>query len=244
MAAVTGLAAGAAVFLAVVLVGLDAGPGSGRRLRALRTMPPARAARSRPAVEPPAPPGRWTGRRGRTPGLDAATVAVLARRVAGLSRAGLALPRVWPVLAEHDRIAPGLCARVATTVAMGGTTAEGLRLAAPGAGPVAWLALACAVAERAGAPMAEVLDGVAAVIRADEEAERQRNSALAGPRATAALLSWLPLAGVGLGLLTGVDAIGVLVTTAPGRGCLAAGLTLWGGGWWWMRRLLRAAPSR
>ena len=242
--------AGVAVFLAVVA----SGPGGGRsgrlRLGGLR-MPPDPAGRVRGEggeealrVRPWLLPRLIRRRAPAQVGVDAATVALLAGRVASLSRAGLPLTRVWPVLAEHDRVAAALCARVSRALAMGATTAEGLRLAAPGAGPVAWLALACAVAERAGAPMAEVLDGVAAVIRADQDAQRQRESAMAGPRATATLLSWLPLAGIGLSLLTGVDAVGVLLSTAAGRGCLVAGLALWAGGGVWMRRLLRRSTLR
>ena len=237
----SGVLAAVAVFLAAVLVGPWPAGGRSARVRLRAALSPRAGSGSSRRPGWPLPSGRFR----RPPeGLDAATVALLAGRVAGLSRAGLPLSRVWRVLAEHDRVAAALCARVAQAMAMGATTAEGLRLAAPGRGPIGWLALACSVAERAGAPVAEVLDGVAAVIRADEDAVRQRDSALAGPRATAMLLSWLPLAGIGLGLMTGVDAIGVLIGTAAGRGCLVAGLALWAGGGVWMRRLLRRATTR
>ena len=71
--------------------------------------------------------------------------------------------------------------------------------------------------------MAEVLERFAAAVRADVAAAADREAALAGPRATAMVLSWLPLGGVGLGLLLGADPVGTLVGTVPGRTCLVTG---------------------
>jgi tight adherence protein B len=162
-------------------------------------------------------------RRRREPPPD---VAELAEQLAALSDAGLPWVRVWEVLARTPGAAQGMCTRVARQLAAGGTAAQALR--ADGGQPaVAWLAVACDLAERAGAPVADVLRRFAAAVRADDRAAADRDAALAGPRATAALLSWLPFGGVGLGLLIGTDPVATLLGTGPGRLCLATGAALW-----------------
>ncbi len=183
---------------------------------------------------------------------DGAGVAGLADRLAALSRAGLPPGDTWRVLATREDAAAPICRAVARTVGLGGTSAEGLRLAtrvaqgSPGArgGPVDWLALAFAVSQECGAPLAAVLDGVARVVREEHQAARERDAALAGPRATAAVLTWLPLAGLGLGGLTGTNSVRVLVSTGPGLVCLATGAALWWAGRWWMALLLRRAERQ
>ena len=199
-------------------------------------------------------PARRSGRRRGDVGqsLDVDQVARLAERMAALSRAGLAPQRLWPVLADaaaarDSRPSAGsvplarVAGDVAQVVAAGGTEGEGLRLAAPAPGPLHWVALACDVSHDSGAPMADVLDGLVASLRAEQDAARERQSALAGPRATAAVLTWLPLAGLGLALLTGTNVVTVLLTTTAGRAGLAVGAALWLTGRWWMARMLRQA---
>jgi tight adherence protein B len=134
-----------------------------------------------------------------------------------------------------------VAAVVDRVVALGGRPAQGLRVASGGPGPLAWMALACDVSHFTGAPLAEVLDGIAVSLRAELEAAREREAALAGPRTTATVLAWLPLAGVGLGLLTGADAVSALVTTTAGRMCLALAVAFWVAGRVWMSRLVRRA---
>jgi len=197
-----------------------------------------RRVRGRPVPAPPPAPDEE-----RRPALDGAAVAVLADRVAALTRAGLPPAETWRVLAARSDGTAPLCRAVARTVSLGGTSAEGLSRAAAGqaggAGPVAWLALAFSVSQTCGAPLAEVLDGVARSLRDEQQAQRERDAALAGPRATAAVLTWLPLAGLGLAALTGTNTMTVLVTSGPGRVCLVIGGCLWWTGRWWMGRLLR-----
>lgn len=179
-------------------------------------------------------------RRHREPVPD---VAELAEQVAALSDAGLPWSRVWDVLARTPGAAQVLCARVARQLAAGGTAAQALR-AVDGPPTVAWLAVACDLAERAGAPVAEVLRRFAAAVRADAVAAADRDAALAGPRATATLLSWLPLGGAGLGLLIGADPVGTLLGTGPGRLCLVTGAALWIAGRRWTAFLIgRAARA-
>ncbi len=210
---------------------------------------------ARPALTGRREVPRSSGRVGPDPPrLDADGVAELAEQVAALSRAGLPTQRLWRVLAgEPEAVGePGAAGGspiaevaevVARVVALGGTEAQGLRVAGGGYGPLAWMALACDVSHTSGAPPAGVLDGIAVTLRAEREAAREREAALAGPRTTATVLTWLPLAGLGLGLLTGADAIGVLVATAAGRGCLVIAGLLWIAGRLWMSRMLRRAES-
>lgn len=89
------------------------------------------------------------------------------------------------------------------------------------------------MSESAGAPLATSLE------RAAEHAEERidallgRQSALAAPRATGRILSWLPLLGLGLGMLMGSDPVGVLTGSLLGAltGLLGLGLAFAGRRW-------------
>ena len=95
------------------------------------------------------------------------------------------------------------------------------------------LQLSLRMSECAGAPLATSLE------RAAEHAEERidallgRQSALAAPRATGRILSWLPLLGLGLGVLMGSDPVGVLTGSILGAltGMLGLGLALAGRRW-------------
>lgn len=186
-------------------------------------------------------------RRGQAEGtFDVEQVARLAERLAALVRAGLPARRVWTLLAGADADAVGvhqLCRTVRDVVDRGGTQGDGLRAACPAPGPVHWLALACDVSDATGAPLAVVVDGIVTTLRDEQEGARERVGALAGPRATAAVLTWLPLAGLGLGVLTGGRAVLSLVTTGAGRVSLVVAVLLWAAGRVWIRLLLRRAES-
>lgn len=103
------------------------------------------------------------------------------------------------------------------------------------------LAACLEVCEASGAPVAAVLSRLADRLETELDTAEQRETALAGPRATVRLLTWLPFIGLGLGLAMGVDPFGVLLGTPPGWSCLAAGLALVAAGRWWSRRLISAA---
>ena len=95
------------------------------------------------------------------------------------------------------------------------------------------LQLSLRMSESAGAPLATSLE------RAAEHAEERidallgRQSALAAPRATGKILSWLPLLGLGLGMLMGSDPVGVLTGSVLGAltGLLGLGLAFAGRRW-------------
>ena len=95
------------------------------------------------------------------------------------------------------------------------------------------LQLSLRMSESAGASLATSLE------RAAEHAEERidallgRQSALAAPRATGRILSWLPLLGLGLGVLMGSDPVGVLTGSILGAltGLLGLGLAFAGRRW-------------
>ncbi|MBS6634096.1 type II secretion system F family protein [Rothia mucilaginosa] len=105
------------------------------------------------------------------------------------------------------------------------------------------LSLSLRMSENAGAPLATSLE------RAAEHAEERidaflgRQSALAAPRATGRILSWLPLIGLGLGVLMGSDPLGVLTGSVAGAltGLLGLALALMGRRW--TARLVRRAEE-
>jgi tight adherence protein B len=105
------------------------------------------------------------------------------------------------------------------------------------------LAAALDVCERSGAPTADVLERLAAGLRAEAAAATEARIALAAPRATAGVLSLLPVAGLGLGALLGVDTVRVLVSTPAGHACLVLGIAAWAAGRWWASRLVASARS-
>lgn len=106
---------------------------------------------------------------------------------------------------------------------------------------VAAAAAAFRLARGLGAPLAHVLDAVVAGIAELREAQGLRTASLAGPRATARLLGWLPLAGIGLGVLLGADPVGVLLGGGAGGAAFAAGTSLFVLGHRWVARLVRDA---
>jgi tight adherence protein B len=172
--------------------------------------------------------------------------AELCGRVAALSRAGLPAARIWPVLAESRGPTAEAAATVAGMLAVGGSTAEGLRLAAsrlsgPGVEALGWLAVTAEVIDRSGAPAALVLDEVGAGLLAQIAEADERETALAGPQATASVLAGLPLAGIGLGALIGVNVPAVLLGTRLGWFCALGGGLFWAAGRAWSSRLVRSA---
>jgi tight adherence protein B len=78
-------------------------------------------------------------------------------------------------------------------------------------------------------------------VRADQEARRQVRTELAATRATARMVSGLPLL-----LLAGAQGAGarpwhVLLATLPGQLCLLGGVALVGAGLLWIERIARSA---
>jgi tight adherence protein B len=143
-----------------------------------------------------------------------------------------AVAREWPELET-----------VRDAARLGGDGPEALRRLStrPGGEPLAQVAAAWEVASSSGAGLAEVLDRLSVVLRADEEVRREVAASLASPRATATMLAVLPLFGIGLGTAIGAEPLAVLTGSLLGAGCLAAGCVLAGVGLLWVERIVDRA---
>jgi tight adherence protein B len=135
--------------------------------------------------------------------------------------------------AEHERLPRVLRRLVRRPPGVGPTTAGALP------GTIA----ACRLTHELGAPLAEVLQRCAEGLTEAGHARAARAVALAGPRATARLLGWLPLLGLLLGAGIGADPVGVLLGGGPGTACLVVGVGLMVLGRRWVGALERAADA-
>jgi tight adherence protein B len=153
-----------------------------------------------------------------------AEVADLLGLMAAELRAG-ALPARVLVGLSRDFDVLGPAARAASS---GGDVPAALRHSAaePGRALLGDVAGAWLVAERAGAPLAKVLDPLEQSSRADREIDREVGAGVAPARATGRVMALLPLVGLALGSGMGGDPVAVLTGTWPGVLCLAAGVGL------------------
>lgn len=99
------------------------------------------------------------------------------------------------------------------------------------------LARAWALAQRHGLPLADVLDAVRRDLDASARFAAQLQAKLAGPRASAAVLSCLPVLGVLLGEAMGAQPLEVLGSTGAGQALLLIGGALMFAGTAWCARL-------
>lgn len=188
---------------------------------------------------------------------ELAVVASTAHRLAVLLAAGVTPVAAWSYL---DANSSGVVARVAVEVASGVPVADailgetsGPRAAGTGAVAgrearehTAWRALAASwwVASEAGAPLAPTLRHMAASLRGLADAQREMQTALAAPVATAKLVMALPLVGVLFAVVLGFDPLGTLFTNPLGIACLVGGSALMLAGHRWNSALIaRAQPT-
>jgi tight adherence protein B len=113
--------------------------------------------------------------------------------------------------------------------------------AADGSELLADLAAAWQVTDAAGAGLVGPVTRLAETARAADAVRRELDAALAGPRATAALLSMLPVAGVLMGSALGADPLAFLVWSGAGRVTLLAGTLLIAAGVGWTEAIVRRA---
>ena len=168
---------------------------------------------------------RHSRRRVREPDL-----ALLATEVASRLRAGSDPRGAWEAALGHP-------------VGPAGPTAGDLCRSPDTRAQAAAVVAACRLAADLGAPLAPLLDGVAGQLAAQAEADGDRRAALAGPRATAQVLTWLPVLGVLLGAAVGADPFAVLLDGSIGSAALVTGVGLVLTGRVWTGRLARRAGA-
>lgn len=109
---------------------------------------------------------------------------------------------------------------------------------------LAGLAACWEVCAGTGASLAAAVARLADGLRAEELVRQAVEAELAGPQATAGLLTVLPLAGVALAAGLGADPVHVLLHTPIGLGCLVLGTGLDLLGRWWTTKLVASAGGR
>ncbi|MGN9811123.1 hypothetical protein ACTMSW_17405 [Micromonospora sp. BQ11] len=96
------------------------------------------------------------------------------------------------------------------------------------------------LADRTGAPLAELVERIEADARSTDRGWEAAAAQAAGARATAWLLAALPLGGVGLGYGIGVDPVAVLLHTPLGGASAIVAVVLQTAGLFWTERLTGA----
>ena len=123
---------------------------------------------------------------------------------------------------------------------LGGDIAAALRKDAAGEGSLlAAVAGVWDIGHRSGLGLAEVLQQLCDGEARSRDVRRTLQVELAGPRATARLMSLLPALGLGLGLVLGANPLEWLTTSPIGLVVLAAGLTANVLGYRWIRAIVR-----
>lgn len=217
------------------------------------------------------PPGRVPGRRSHVSGLTRRAVApptgvaleALLVAVGAQLRAGRAPRDAWETALGMRLVGdvPDVGTLVAACGGAGGSESRGRVSRARRGGAVARERLrlvertaavvaAAQTAHELGAPLVGVLERVTESLAADAAERDDVEAALAGPRATARVLGWLPLLGVALGTVLGADPVGVLLGGGLGTTAGVAGVLLLVAGRRWTAALLTraargaAAPTR
>lgn len=165
---------------------------------------------------------------------DAATV----RQLAVLLQAGIAPERAWRHLASlGGQAARAVAARMDAEVPV----AQAIAAAGPGWGEIS---AAWTVATTVGAPLAGSLRGIADTLQDAADIRDEVRVALTEPLTTTRLMNWLPVIGLGIGIVLGFDSLRVLTTHPVGLVCLGVGAALIVAAHAWSRSLARRAePS-
>lgn len=176
-------------------------------------------------------------------------LASVVQRLGVLLAAGVAPASGWGYLADGARGAvSGRVRSIADAAARGEPIADALVVAAASDSrdESAWRGLGAAwlVATGAGAPLAATLAEFATSLRSLAQNQRDLQTALAAPAATARMVMVLPIVGVLFGLALGFDSIGTLFSTGPGLVCLALGLGLMLLAHWWNGRLVAGSRPK
>ena len=140
------------------------------------------------------------------------------------------VPPIWPA--------------ALSAVGMQGDVAQALEVDAQRHPDLRQLAACWKVASNSGSGMSAAVDRMIQGLRENEELRNTLQAELAGPRATAAVLRWLPGIGLLMGIAMGADPIGWLFGNPLGLACLVAGVTLSVLGSLWSRRMVRAVEQQ
>lgn len=249
----TALAAACLVLAAIAVTW----PAADRRARRRRILAPVDS----PPRTLPVPVTRWPGRLrspGRLPiGLLVAAVAAVAAALGGVVAGGVA--GVYGALAARTAIRRGRerarTTRRAEVLDLLGSAAADLRAGLPADSALAGLRTASddpllplvraavVLADRTGAPLADVLERIEADARSSDRAGLAAAAQAAGSRATAWLLAGLPAAGIALGYAIGADPLAVLLHTPVGAACAFGAVFLQLAGLGWAGRLTRSAQA-
>lgn len=160
-------------------------------------------------------------------------------------RAGAAPPAALLAVASSGTpLASAL--RAAAARSQGGSSAgRALRdtAAAVDVPELGWVGSAFEALETSGAAVAGVLDRLGEALDARAAAAERLRAHLAGPRATAVLLTGLPLLGVGLGQVSGANPLALLVGRPAGWVLGGAAAVLDATGLWWSRRIVKGVSG-
>ncbi|WP_040894598.1 type II secretion system F family protein [Yaniella halotolerans] len=178
------------------------------------------------------------------------------RQAAALLSAGRALSQLWPEVAQAHQPCSGQPAledvdpRCCMHHVLNRQHAASLlnqpyfaQVTGPGqARDWQQLAATLTLAQHTGMSLSEVLYRLADALEAGEDAQQARDAASAGPKSTANLLAWLPVAGVGLAHMLGAS-IGQLLTSVTGWLLVVSGVVLAVIGRVWTRRMMKTAEE-
>jgi tight adherence protein B len=191
---------------------------------------------------------RERARRDRAAAATTATLADALDRITEELRAG-----AHPATALRGAVADAEPARAvltsaATAAALGegvsaAITAEAARRPEVGR-PLRQVAAAWSLAEQHGIPLADLLAGVHADLRWRLAHAGRVGAGLAGPRATAAVLTGLPVLGILLGEVVGAAPLQVLRSGVLGQALVVCGVGLAATGAHWAGAILRSAVPR
>lgn len=146
--------------------------------------------------------------------------------------------------ADTEGAVAGLFGDLAVTSRLGGTPAESLGAKHPPAEllpAMARFTRCWRMSEQHGVALGRLLETLREDVEHRVRVVRDIDSKLAGPRATAAVLSGLPLLGLLLGETGGADPFAVLVSEPAGQLLLLAGTVLLCAGVLWIQRLTEVA---
>ncbi len=131
--------------------------------------------------------------------------------------------RVWPL--------------AYTAAVGGGDTTVALTLDARCRPELHSLAACWQVGLNSGAGLGASIAQLSVALRAQQEVRAHLEAELAGPRATAATLGFLPVIGIGLGYLLGAEPLTWFISGVFGLGTLLIGVALTLLGLWWTSRI-------